>query len=420
VLPLDCGQDFDASRDAQFFAALPVRAAVFVVEPRAEGRVYLGRTADLRRRLTRLLGTPEEHSKRLNLREIAARVRYRLTGSPFEQALLLYQHARVTHPKRYRDFLRMRPAALLKLNLRNEYPRCYVTRRILADDALYVGPFQSRKFAETYSGEFLNLFKIRRCQIKIRRDPTFPGCIYSEMKMCLAPCFAGCSKEEYDVEVGRVRSFLESSGESLPAEIEREREAASEALDFERAAALHKKLEKVAGVLRGVPELPRPIGELDAILLQPAAEENAVVLFAVQSGRIAEPFVLRFAELQSEPRSVEEILREALPSPRPHSSSTSAAGAERADLRIGPYETERNLPELADHLALLARWYYGKPRIGEIFFARPARGVSRQPEWPLRRIIRAASRLLNPPDVPAATPEPPGGAVAQNGQPDKP
>src|SRR5260370_28772419 len=38
-----------------------------------------------------------------------------------------------------------------------------------------------------------------RCQIKIRRDPTFPGCLYSEMKMCLAPCFAGCTKEEYDV-----------------------------------------------------------------------------------------------------------------------------------------------------------------------------------------------------------------------------
>ena len=43
----------------------------------------------------------------------------------------------------------------------------------------------------------LDLFRIRRCQIKIRRDPDFPGCIYSEMKMCLAPCFAGCTEEEY-------------------------------------------------------------------------------------------------------------------------------------------------------------------------------------------------------------------------------
>jgi excinuclease UvrABC nuclease subunit len=390
VIPFDSGQEFDVARDAEFFAAVPARAAVFLIETHAQnGEPYLGRTADLRRRLERLLGVPEERSKRLNLRAIAARVRYRLTGSPFEQALVMYQHAREVYPQRYRDFLRLRPPALLKLNLRNEYPRCYVTRRILADDAVYVGPFPSRKFAEEYSSEFLNLFKIRRCQIKIRRDPTFPGCIYSEMKMCLAPCFAGCAKEEYDAEVVRVRNFLESSGESLRAEFEREREAASEALDFERAAASHKKTEKVAGILRGLPELPRRVEELHAVVAQPAAEDQAVALFVARNGRIGDPFLLRFKELQSEPRSIEEILRENLGAPDAPFAGPCPPG------------------ELSEHLSLLARWYYGKPRVGEIFFPRAARGISGKAEWPLRRIIRACSRLLNP------TPEqPPPDAVS--------
>ena len=386
VLSLDCGQEFEPARDGEFFAALPARPAVFVVEPRGEnGQPYLARTADLRRRLERLLGVPEERSKRLNLREIAGRVRYRLTGSPFEQALTLYQHAKQTHSRRYRDFLRMRPPALLKLNLRNAYPRCYVTRRILADEALYVGPFPSRKFAEEFSSEFLNLFKIRRCQIKIRRDPTFPGCIYSEMKMCLAPCFAGCSKEEYDGEVVRVRSFLESSGESLRAEFEREREASSEALDFERAATNHKKVEKVAGILRGLPELPRKLSELHAVIVQPAAEDQSVALFVVRSGRIADPVFLRFAEMQSQPRSMEEILREML-------GGTDADGAGPDDV---PTSREQ-IDALSDHVSLIARWYYGKPRIGEIFFPQPARGVSGKSEWPVRRISRACSRILSP------------------------
>ena len=70
------------------------------------------------------------------------------------------------------------------------------------------------------------------------------------MKMCLAPCFAGCTKEEYDVEVGAVLETLDTAGESADRAIEREREAASEALDFERAAALHKRLEKVSAALR--------------------------------------------------------------------------------------------------------------------------------------------------------------------------
>jgi len=134
-LELDCGLDFDPARDKEFFSALPPRAAIYILEPHLTGaRPFLSRTANLRRAAERFLSKPEELSKRLNLREVAARIRYRLTGSRFEQSLVLYHHARANFPKRYRDFLRLRPPAVLKINLRNSYPRCYVTRRIAADE----------------------------------------------------------------------------------------------------------------------------------------------------------------------------------------------------------------------------------------------------------------------------------------------
>jgi excinuclease UvrABC nuclease subunit len=376
VLPLDSALPFDPARDAEFFAALPARPAVFLVEPRHEGaEPYLVRTAELRRRVERLLSPPAELSKRLNLREFAAGVRYRLTGSKFEQALLHYQHARALFPARYRDLVRLRPPALLKINLRNPYPRCFVIRRILADGAAYFGPFQSRKSAEAFASEFLNLFKVRRCQIKIRRDPDFPGCIYSEMKMCLAPCFAGCSKEDYDVEVARLVVALDSSGGSLTAAIENDRASASEALDFERAAALHKRLDKVSGILRGLPEIVRPVDRLDAVILQPSAEPATIAVFAIRNAFIADPLLLRFGELASQPRSVEEILREHL---APATSAPPIVGNDRAE-----------------HLSLLARWYYSKPRAGEIFFPKLATSADAPLDWPYRRIIRACSRLLS-------------------------
>ena len=383
MISLDCGLAFDPVRDEEFFAALPPRPAVFLVEPKqSEAQPYLARTADLRRRLERLLHAPSEPSKRLNLREFAAGVRFRMTGSAFEQALAFYQHARRLFPQRYRDFLRLRPPALLKLNLASAYPRCYVTRRIFGDTALYYGPFPSRKAAETFADEFLNLFKIRRCQIKIRRDPAFPGCIYSEMKMCLAPCFAGCTKPEYDVEVTRVADFLASAGASLAGEIEREREAASEALDYERAAALHKRVEKVEGVLRGLPELARRITQLDAVILQPAAEEGSIAVFPAREGKIADPFFLRFGELASQPRSVEQILRENL------EPQTSADAAADQPARAASHD-------LSEHLSLLARWFYSKPRTGEIFFRETGPRARAGRAWPYRRILRACSRLLS-------------------------
>jgi len=373
VLELDCGIDFDPSRDEEFLLALPPRPAVCLIEPKqTSAEPFFIRTQDLRRRLQRLLGPADMGSKRLNLRDFAKGVRYRLTTSRFEQAFLYYQQAKQLFPKRYKNMLRLRPPAVLKINLRNAYPRCYATRRIPVDangepsGGIYYGPFVSRKSAEAFAEGTLDLFKVRRCQIKIRRDPSFPGCIYSEMKMCLAPCFAGCSKEEYDVEVGRLVSFLETGGSSLRDELESDRNRASDELDFEKAALLHKKLDKLDDALRGQPELPRRLQDLNAVIFQRGAEEQSIAVYEVRSGRVAEPFLLSFRTIAGEPRSAEQLLREQLESQR-----------------------ESPAADLSEHLWLLARWFYSNPREGEIFYKENA--------WPYRRMMRACSRILSPP-----------------------
>jgi excinuclease ABC subunit C len=383
MLELDCGFAFDVAHSEDFFSSLPPRPAVCLIELRNEAaEPLLIRTQDLRRRLQRLVGPPDPASKRLNLREMASGIRYRLTGSRFEQIFTYYVHAKELFPTRYQNLLRMRPPAVLKVSLRNAYPRCYVTRRIPVDDTgapgggAYYGPFASRRSAEAFAGSALDFFKVRRCQIKIRRDPSFPGCMYSEMKMCLAPCFAGCSKEEYDVEVQKLVQFLDTNGGSLRDSLEQERESASEQLDFERAATLHKRIEKLDDALRGSPELPRRIQDLNAVILQRGAEEQTVAVYAVHGGWLAEPTFVRFAEIAGQPRSAEHIFREYLEASAPQSPETSSPAITMSQ------------NTLSEHLWLVARWYYSNPREGEIFF--------HEKDWPYRRIMRGCSRLLAP------------------------
>ena len=392
MLELDCGLPFDLARADDFFSALPPRPAVCLIELREEAaEPLLIRTQDLRRRLQRLLSLPGPASKRLNLREVASGVRYRLTGSRFEQIFTYYIYAKQLFPTRYQNMLRLRPPAVLKVSLRNAYPRCYVTRRIAVDDSgapiagAYYGPFASRRSAEAYAGSALDFFKVRRCQIKIRRDPSFPGCMYSEMKMCLAPCFAGCTKEDYDVEVQRLVQFLDTSGGSLRNSLEQERERASQQLDFERASALHKKIEKLDDALRGSPELPRRIQDLNAVILQRSAEEQTITVYAIHRGWLAEPTLVRFAEIAGQPRSAEHIFREYLEGPVVKAQENSLANAP-------PPGKDKNT--LCEYLWLVARWYYSNPREGEIFF--------REKDWPYRRIMRGCSRLLAPPTSPSA------------------
>jgi excinuclease ABC subunit C len=122
VLELDCGVAFDLAYSEDFFSALPARPAVCLIELRDKtAEPLLIRTQDLRRRLQRLLGPPDAASKRLNLREVASNIRYRLTGSRFEQTFAYYLLAKNLFPNRYHKLMRIRPPAVLKVSLRNAY-----------------------------------------------------------------------------------------------------------------------------------------------------------------------------------------------------------------------------------------------------------------------------------------------------------
>lgn len=391
MLPLESRAEFEPERLEEFLAAVPPRPAVVLIEPRPDlsnARPLLLRTADLRRRLRLLLGPPDPASKRVNLRQYAAAIRFLVTGSVFEQSLVHWQHARELWPRSYRNRLRLRPPAVVKMNLKTAYPRAYVTRRI-SMTGYYFGPFASRRSADGFLQPLLDLFRIRRCQIKIRRDPAFPGCIYSEMKMCLAPCFAGCTEEDYQTEVRRVVSFLDSGGASSVEDLMRDREKASSELDFEQAAALHRRLEKVESAQKGIPELARRIDLLDAVILQRGAGNKTIALFLLSKGQIADPFLLRFDELASQPRSVEDMIRGVI---EPSGPAAAAASQDMAtNLSNALAANSSGAVELEDHLALLARWFYGRPREGEILYREPKSGG-----WPYRRILRACGRLLSP------------------------
>src|ERR1700720_3016486 len=100
MLELDAGLEFNTEEDEEFFSLLPEWPAVCLIEAHeAKAEPHLIRTANLQRRLQRLLGPLDPSSKRLNLREFARVVRYRVTNSAFEQSLTFYQIARQRFPK---------------------------------------------------------------------------------------------------------------------------------------------------------------------------------------------------------------------------------------------------------------------------------------------------------------------------------
>jgi excinuclease UvrABC nuclease subunit len=363
--------EFDPGRDAELFASVPAAPAVFLLRgDDARAEPYVSKTANLRRRLQRLLGPPTEHSKRLNLRDRVRSIEYTPTGSDFESGFLLYRLQRATFPKTYSDRLRLRFAPLVKLHLENEYPRASITTRLgrLNGRSLYYGPFLSRTAAEKFANDSLDHFKMRRCVDDLHPDPNFPGCIYSEMKMCLAPCFKGCTDDEYRAEVSRVQAYFDTGGHSLLREISAQRDQASANLEFEAAAAQHARLDKLKPVLSQLPEVVHRIDRLAGIVVQPSAVPESLAFFRIDAGRLSGPvaFPIQAAE-HTKSQSMESRIQEELAA-------------------LPPAEAKISL-EIMEHLAILKRWYYRSSRVGEIFFA------DEKGALPFRRIVRGISRV---------------------------
>jgi excinuclease ABC subunit C len=373
---------FRPDRDREIFSSAPAAPAVFLLRSiDTASEPYVSKTANLRRRLERLLSPLEERSKRLNLRDRVSSIEYSLTGSDFESGFLLYCVLRATFPKTYSKRMRLRFAFLVKLHLENEYPRASVTTRMarLSGKNIYYGPFPSRLTAEKFMNDALDFFKMRRCVEDLHPDPKFPGCVYSEMKMCLAPCFKGCTDDEYKAEVVRVEDFLNTRGESLKREITASRDHASESLAFEEAAALHARLEKLAPVLQQMPEGVQRLDQMHALIIQTSAAPETVALFRVDAGAIAGPQVFP------------------IPSPE-HTKSQSMEARIQTALADLPAAEPGSALERMEHLAILRRWVYRGTRKGEIFFA-DSKG-----ELPMRRIVRGVGRVYKGETPEAADP----------------
>lgn len=430
--------EFLPGNSDELLRAIPAAPGVFSLRGEA-GEPYLTRTADLRRRLRRLLAPPEAVdeqgrpilSKRLNLRERVRFIEWTRTGSDFESNLLLHCASRAAFgAEEARRRLRLHPPYMLRVTMSHRHPRVYSTNR-LSKKSLheFFGPFPSRAAADRYGDAVLDLFLLRRCYEDLEPYPEHPGCVYGEMKKCMQPCKEGnpqaCTPEQYSHEAEHVFSFFMTRGQSLLDEVAAQREAASEAMDFEAAAALHKQWEKVRTATVLADEIVRPVADLRALILQEVAssEEDAstedAAVFLLEHGQIAGPERLSTlgvravreqtavgSSLFAQPLMLEAVRLEPAqldaPAPDEPPATLTLTPEDRARTAIDALTSRAQSPadiaELCDHLSLFRRWYYRpeKQRSGAVFLPNP------DGSWPIRRILNGAARVVLGPPAPVS------------------
>jgi len=404
---------------------LPQKPAVFSLHGAdAHAEPYIGRTPNLRARLEKLLQPSAKHPRRLQLAGLVRRIAWRLTGSEFESLLIQFELIQNQYGPKALERMHLRAPAFVRYLGGNPYPRVVVTHRLSQREADWAyGPFASRAAAERYVDEALKLFLLRRCTDDLDPNPSHPGCVYSEMKMCLAPCYKGCTGERYAEEAAAVESFLATRGESRLVTLRTERDRASADLEFESAAALHGQVQRAEAVHALASELVRPLSQLRAVILQAAAQAHEVAVFLFENGRLRGPagFSTLGMRIQNEqagstslfaqPMAIEPVVEDLGVRDQVSGVSEGSSGETDPTLEPGRVKIPRGMLEsrlegalgfLTEtsgapsatvrqaHLALLKRWYYRPEakRTGEIFFP-DAEG-----RWPLKAIVRGVGRVF--------------------------
>jgi excinuclease ABC subunit C len=337
-------------------AALPPASGIYAIFT-GGAAPHLSWSVNLKRRLGRLLSGP--------YRERIDSIEYWPAGSRLEIFLLLYELTRGYYPSDYRKRLRLRLPWFVCFRDRDPFPRLEVLNRIPRGSGQVFGPFANRDLAQRYEQEVLGLFQIRRCSETLAPRAEHPGCIYGEMSQCLRPCQCAVTPEEYASEAHRVADFLATNGKGPAGVLGSAREKASADLDFEQAAQIHKRLEKVNAAAACRDDVIEAVDRFHGVALTRGTGNLQFRLWPMAKGFWQEPLTLDVSGI-FETKPLDRLVRELL---EPALAEGSADGTR------------------VEHLAIFSRWYYSSWRDGHWF---PFRELA---DLKYRKLVREISAM---------------------------
>lgn len=313
----------------------------------ADGEVvYVGKSKRIRSRLMSYFRAAYPEDKGARILRDAERIEWEYVPSEF--AALLEELRLI---KRYRPRFNVamkrdgRNYCFIKIT-RGGAAKLVVVRGPGQDDAsIYYGPFLGALGVGEAVRELNDVLGLRDCSADQRMHfadqpelfsvfPRTPGCIRFEVRKCLGPCVGGCTVRQYDDRVTLARQFLDGADDGPLEQLRGEMEAASERLEYERAAVLRDKLKRLEALRGQFGRLRFAVETLSFVYNVPGHEGDDRV-YLIRRGRVRGE--ARMPRTPAEATALMEMIDEVF------------TPAERATGEIPTHEI--------DELLLLSAWF---------------------------------------------------------------
>jgi excinuclease ABC subunit C len=266
--------------------ALPAKPGVYLFKD-TEGKViYVGKAANLNSRVKSYFGAPSNLSSKIQ--QLVSKIQdFEIIVTNSEQeALILECNMIKKYTPQYNVLLKdNKTFPYLKIDINEDWPGVYITRRVQKDGARYFGPFASAGSVRKTLKLIKKIFPFRSCSKRIEGKDKRP-CLDYYIHRCLGPCIGAVEKQEYRDVINQVILFLQGKQEIILRELNTKMKAAAQQLQFERAALLRDQINAIEKVIEGQRIAITLQGEKDVIGLAQNETQAYVELLLIRNNKL--------------------------------------------------------------------------------------------------------------------------------------
>ncbi|NVK62389.1 MAG: excinuclease ABC subunit UvrC [Rhodobacteraceae bacterium] len=246
--------------------------------------LYVGKARNLKARVSSYSRPSAQHSRRIARMISETASMMFLTTRTETEALLLEQNLIKQLKPKFNVLLRDDKSFPNIMVTDHAFPQIRKHRGAKTEKGAYYGPFASAGAVNRTLNQLQKVFLLRNCSDSMFEGRTRP-CLLYQIKRCSAPCVGYVSPEDYAASVRDAQRFLSGKSTAVQETLAAQMMEASEAMEFERAAALRDRIRALTQVQTVQGINPRSVAEADVIALHMENGQACVQVFFIRANQ---------------------------------------------------------------------------------------------------------------------------------------
>ena len=224
---------------------LPGKPGVYVMRDKDDNIIYVGKAVSLKNRVRQYFRKTNKTERIKKMVSLIDHFEYIVVDNEAEALILECNLIKKNRPKFNVLLKDDKTYPYIKIDLKNDFPGVFITRRVVNVGSKYFGPYANPGSAKEMVDFIKSKYKIRQCKnLKERTRP----CLNYHIGRCMAPCMGYVSKEEYRKQIDEIIDLLEGKTDKIIKELKQEMNKASEKQDYEKAADLRDRIVAIERV----------------------------------------------------------------------------------------------------------------------------------------------------------------------------